>query len=106
MEKRGWWTARGRHLLYLAAALGMLFYALARLEQGGTGEYFRLFWYTWLGFAAVIVAANVNMLLFVSEEKRRELARIKKAKAQQWERSLERRFAKRGREKRTARGRQ
>ena len=102
MEKREWWTTKGRHLLYLAAALGMLFYALARLGQGGTEEYFRLFWYTWLGFAAVIVAANLNMLLFVSEEKRLELARIKRAKALQWERSLERRLSKRGREKGTA----
>lgn len=106
MEQRSGWKGKGRHFFYLIAALGMLFYALARLEQGGTGEGFRLFWYAWLGFAAVIIAANVNMLLFVSEEKRRELARIKRAKAQQWESSLERRFAKREREKRAVRGKQ
>ncbi|MCR2802552.1 hypothetical protein [Paenibacillus soyae] len=106
MEQRSRWKEKGRHLLYLIAALAMLFYALARLEQGGTGEGFRVFWYAWLGFAAVIIAANVNMLLFVNEEKRRELARIKKAKALQWERSLERTFAKREKDKRSARARQ
>ncbi|MEK3881753.1 hypothetical protein [Paenibacillus sp. PL2-23] len=106
MAKTSWWTARGKHLLYLMAALGMVFYALMRLEEGGAGAYFRLFWYSWLGFAAVIVAANVNMLLFVSEEKRRELARIKRAKRLNLERSLERRLAGGEKAKRIVRGRQ
>lgn len=90
MERNNKWIEKGRHLLYLIAALGMLFFAMMKLEQGGSGEGYRLFWYAWVAFSAVIIAANVNMLLFVSEEKRKELARIKHARAVLRERSLER----------------
>lgn len=95
MERNNKWKGKGRHFLYLLAALGMLFVALTRLEQGGSGEGYRLFWYTWLAFSAVIVAANINMLLFVSEEKRKELMRIKHARAVLRERSLEKLLGKR-----------
>lgn len=87
-------AGKGRHVLYLLAAAGMLFYGLTKLETGGAGQAFHLFWYVWLGFAALIIAANVNMLL-VSEGKRKELERIKRAKALQWERRLKKRFASR-----------
>lgn len=103
MGRNGKWKGKGRHLLYLIAALGMLFIAMTKLEQGGSEEGYRLFWYAWLAFSAVIVAANVNMLLFVSEEKRKELERIKHARAVLRERSLEkllgRRAGKRSRER-------
>lgn len=82
-------------MLYLILASGMLFYALTRLEEGGSVPGSDLFWYVWLAFTAIIIAANVNILLFMSESKRNELARIKKEKARQWERALEARLAKR-----------
>ncbi|RJE91119.1 hypothetical protein D3P07_03350 [Paenibacillus sp. 1011MAR3C5] len=104
MDRKRKLPGKGRHVCYLIAASGMLFYALTQLGQSGEGGAAHLFWYVWLGFTAVIIAANVNMLL-MSEGKRREMARIKCAKAQRWERALEKRIAKRSEVVQRTRGR-
>lgn len=105
MERNRKLPGKGRHVFYLIAASGMLFYALTQMGQDGGSGASRLFWYVWLGFTAIIIAANVNMLLFMSEGKRKEMVRIKRAKAQQWERALEKRLAKRAEGIRSSRGR-
>lgn len=104
MERKRKLPGKGRHVFYLAAAVGMLFYALTQMGQTGGGGASHLFWYVWLGFTAVVIAANVNMLL-MSEGKRAEMARIKRAKAQRWERALEKRISKRAEASQRSRGR-
>ncbi|MDQ8739194.1 hypothetical protein [Paenibacillus sp. LHD-38] len=80
-------SGKGRHVLYLLIALAMLVYAFPRLELSAPWSLMSVFGLVWLAFASLIVIANVNALV-MSEEKRRELARIKKAKAQFWEQKL------------------
>ncbi|WP_138752471.1 hypothetical protein [Paenibacillus sinopodophylli] len=76
-----------RHVLYLIVALAMLVYAFPRLELTAPWSLMSVFGLVWLVFASLIVIANVNALL-MGEEKRKELARIKKAKALLWEQKL------------------
>ncbi|OMF35908.1 hypothetical protein BK133_09440 [Paenibacillus sp. FSL H8-0548] len=76
-----------RQVLYLLIALAMLVYALPRLELDAPWSLMSVFGLVWMVFALVIIAAHVNALL-MSDEKRKELARIKKAKARLWERKL------------------
>lgn len=80
-------SGKARHVLYLLIALAMLVYALPRLELNAPWSLMSLFGLVWLLFASLIVIANVNALV-MSEEKRKELARIKRAKAQLWEQKL------------------
>lgn len=81
-------TGKARHLLYLLIALAMLVYALPRLELAMPWSRMSVFGLVWTLFALIIVTAHVNALLFMNNEKRKELARIKKAKALLWERKL------------------
>jgi uncharacterized membrane protein len=76
-----------RHVLYLLIALGMLGYGLPRLELGTTWELTNVFALVWTLFAFVIVAAHVNALM-LPEEKRKDLARVKRAKTLLRERRL------------------
>lgn len=78
---------RVRHVVYLLIALAMLVYALPRLELDAPWSLMSVFGLVWIGFALVIVTAHVNALV-MNEEKRKELARIKKAKALLWEQKL------------------
>ncbi|WP_419872121.1 hypothetical protein [Candidatus Pristimantibacillus sp. PTI5] len=80
-------SGKARHVLYLLIALAMLVYALPRLELSAPWSLMSVFGLVWLLFASLIVIANVNALV-MSEEKRKELARIKRAKAQLWEQKL------------------
>ncbi|CAM4115900.1 hypothetical protein L1N85_02870 [Paenibacillus alkaliterrae] len=90
-------SGKGRHVLYLLIALAMLVYGLPRIELNALWDGTSLFGLVWTLFAFIIVAAHVNALL-MKEEKRKELARIKRAKALLWERKLvEKAMAKRAR---------
>lgn len=80
-------SGKGRPILYLLIALSMLFYALPRLELNAPWDWSSAFGMVWIGFALVIIAAHVNVLL-MTEEKRKKLARIKQEKAQLWERKF------------------
>jgi hypothetical protein len=76
-----------RHVLYLLIALAMLVYALPRLELNAPWSLMSVFGLVWTLFALAIIAAHINALL-MNEEKRKELARIKRAKALLWEQKL------------------
>ncbi|WP_051251200.1 hypothetical protein [Paenibacillus harenae] len=90
-------SGKGRHVLYLLLAAAMLVYALPRLELGAPWNWTGVFGLAWILFAVIVITAHVNALL-MSDEKRRGLARIKRAKAQLWERKLEQKaMAKRAR---------
>jgi len=90
--------SKGRSFIYLAAALAMLAYALPRLELDAPWSLMSVFGLVWIGFALLIITANVHALFFITEEQRKELARIKRTKAMLWERKLERHMSVRGRE--------
>ncbi|MCU6712428.1 hypothetical protein M6D81_27405 [Paenibacillus sp. J5C_2022] len=90
-----------KHAAYLLVATAMIFYAMPHLELGGPLQAENIFWYVWLAFSALAVGANANVLL-MNDEKRKELARLKRAKALAWERRIMGRTAER--DKRGARG--
>ncbi|MGM0880057.1 MAG: hypothetical protein ACQEXQ_03345 [Bacillota bacterium] len=81
-------SGKGRHLLYLLIALAMLIYALPRLELNAPWDWTSVFGLVWVGFALVVITAHVNALLLMDDEKRKEMERIKRAKALLWERRL------------------
>ncbi|MDQ6422346.1 hypothetical protein RB620_23225 [Paenibacillus sp. LHD-117] len=76
-----------KHAVYILAAAGMLFYAFAGVDLADLDGAGGLFWFLWLVFAGVIIAANANILL-MSEEKREDLARVKRAKIAQREKTI------------------
>ncbi|MFD2613497.1 hypothetical protein [Paenibacillus gansuensis] len=65
-------------VLYLGLALGLLIYAIPRLENGYGLTLPTLFSCIWICFALLIIAAQLHFLLGVDEEKRKELAKIKR----------------------------
>ncbi|MFD1957596.1 hypothetical protein ACFSL6_26350 [Paenibacillus thailandensis] len=69
-----------RHAVYLIASLGMLVYAIPRLEFGGAWDMADVFGVVWCVFALLVIAANLNEILLVDEQKRKQLERIKRAK--------------------------
>jgi len=97
-------SGKGRHFIYLLIALGMLIYALPNLELSAPWSLMSVFGLIWIGFTLLVITANVNVLFFVSEEQREELARIKRSKAMLWERKLQQKAAARVSEQRRASG--
>lgn len=81
--------SKGRHVLYLLIALAMLVYGLPKLQFSAPWDWTSVFGMIWIGFALVVIAAHLNVLLLINEEKRRELDRIKRAKNRAWEQRLE-----------------
>lgn len=86
-------AGKGKHIFYLLLATSMLVYASTGIAAAADGAA-RAFWLVWLAFSALILAANVNVLL-MTDEKRDRLARLKRFKWQQWERGIEKRLLKR-----------
>ncbi|WP_424768065.1 hypothetical protein [Paenibacillus sp. sgz302251] len=80
-------SGKGRHVLYLLIALAMLVFAVPRLELQAPWNWTSVFGFVWILFALVIIAAHVDALL-MNDVKRKELARVKRAKALLWERRL------------------
>lgn len=77
-----------RHIAYMAAALGMLLYALPRLDFTGAWDAATVFGLVWCAFALIVIAANLNEVLFINEERRKQLDRIKRAKLAVWEHKM------------------
>ncbi|WP_253944614.1 hypothetical protein [Paenibacillus sp. NEAU-GSW1] len=67
----------------------MLVYAVPKLELGGPWNVANVFGLVWTVFALVVIAAHFNALLLMSEEKRKEIERIRRQKKRMWERRLE-----------------
>ncbi|MBH5317248.1 hypothetical protein I6N90_05415 [Paenibacillus sp. GSMTC-2017] len=104
MVKKDKGAGRGKHLFYVVIASGILFYALSQFERSNLQEGANLFWFVWMAFSAIIIAANINMLLFMNEKKRKQLARIKRAKSVQMEQAIEKGITKYMGSKRRANG--
>jgi hypothetical protein len=79
-----------KHIVYLGFALGMLIFAVPRLEAGQGLTAPTLFSAAWICIALVIIASHLHFLLGVDAEKRKELARIHRAKRLEQERRLQR----------------
>jgi len=80
-------AGKGRHVLYLLIALAMLVYAFPRLELNAPWSLMSVFGLVWILFSLIIITSHVNAL-FMNDERRKELARIKRAKAVLWEQKL------------------
>jgi hypothetical protein len=78
-----------KNVVYMSLALGMLFYAVPRLEMGQGLTAATIFGVAWIGLALLIVAAHLHEILGVDEETREELDRIGKMKKRQLERTLQ-----------------
>ena len=77
-----------KRLVFLAIALGMLLYAVPRLEVGADWTAQSVFAAVWIGFALLFVAAQLHFILGVDQEMRQELQRVKQEKRRQLERAF------------------
>jgi hypothetical protein len=77
-----------RRLAYLASALGMLLYAVPRLEIGGGWSMATTFSVVWIGFALLIIASQLHFILGVDREMKEELDRIKRVKRWRMQQAL------------------
>ncbi|MEF3307592.1 MULTISPECIES: hypothetical protein [Paenibacillus] len=66
-----------KSVIYMSLALGMLIYAVPRLDIGGGFTLPTVFGIVWIGFALMIVAAHLHRILGVDEETKHELARVR-----------------------------
>ncbi|GIP33693.1 hypothetical protein [Paenibacillus sp. J2TS4] len=69
-----------KNVIYLSLALGMLMYAVPQLEIGGGWTLPTVFSIVWIGFALLIIGAQLHDILRVDEETRKELTAIKQMK--------------------------
>ena len=74
-----------KNIAYMAAALGMLFYAVPKLDIGQGMTLPTIFGIIWICFALLIIAAHLHEILGVDEEERKERNRIKRMKKWQLE---------------------
>jgi hypothetical protein len=78
-----------KNVIYMSLVLGMLSYAVPRLELGQGISAGAIFGAVWIGLALLIVAAHLHEILGVDQETRRELSRIDRMKKWQLEQSLQ-----------------
>src|SRR5690606_37214865 len=85
-----------KRLVYLAAALAMLVYAIPRLPVGGGWTLPALFSAAWILFALVIVASHLYAILRVDEETEERMERIRKHRKRELTSLIERSVVRRG----------
>lgn len=77
------------NLLYLIMAVGMLMYAIPRLEVGNGFTLPTVFSIVWILFALLIIGAQLHYILGVDEETRKELVKVKHMKRWQMQQAFE-----------------
>ncbi|GAA3401673.1 hypothetical protein ACFFNY_13440 [Paenibacillus hodogayensis] len=77
-----------KSVAYMSLALGMLIYAVPRLEIGHGLTWPAVFGIVWIGFALLVVAAHLHRILGVDEETKREMARVRRFSRMQREQWL------------------
>jgi hypothetical protein len=77
-----------KSVIYMGLALGMLFFAVPRLDLRSGLTLPTVFGVVWVLFALMIVAAHLHELIGVDEQKKQELSRVKKMKSWQLEQLL------------------
>jgi nitric oxide reductase large subunit len=81
-------TKKHKHMTYALLALGMLLFALPRLDAIGEFTAASIFAAVWVGFAVLAIAANLYRVLGVDEVTAAELEQIRKVKRWQTEQLL------------------
>ncbi|WP_054957039.1 hypothetical protein [Paenibacillus dakarensis] len=74
-----------KHFIYLLIALGMLLYALPSISFAGGFSWVSLFGAVWAGFALLVIASHLHILIGVDDAKQRALDEIRKQKMNQWQ---------------------
>ncbi|WP_166244603.1 hypothetical protein [Paenibacillus turpanensis] len=77
-----------KHIVYMGLLLGMLIYAVPRLEMGGGWTLPTVFGIVWIGMALLLLSANLYQVLKVDEETAKEYRRIRQYRRWQAEQSL------------------
>lgn len=77
-----------KSVMYMGLALGMLFYAVPRLDIRSGLTLPTVFGVIWVLFALMIVAAHLHELIGVDERKKQEIGRVKRMKGWQMEQML------------------
>jgi hypothetical protein len=72
-----------KSVMYMGLALGMLFFAIPRLDLRSGLTLPTVFGVVWVLFALMIVAAHLYELIGMDEQKKQELSRVKKMKSWQ-----------------------
>lgn len=78
-----------KNVVYLGLTLGMLAFAVPRLDIDAGWTAANVFGAAWIGFALLVVAAHLHELLGVEEETKRELLKVKRMKRWQLEQALQ-----------------
>lgn len=74
-----------KHTLYLLIALGMLIYALPSISFADGFSWVSMFGAVWAGFALLVIASHMYILIGVDEAKEKQLEAIRKQKMRQWQ---------------------
>ncbi len=69
-----------KNLIYMSVAIGLLIYAVPKLQFGQGMTLPAVFGIVWLGMVLIIIAAHLHQWIGVDEETRKELIRINKYK--------------------------
>jgi len=70
-----------QNLIYLIFALGMLIYAIPQLQVGHGFSKETLFAAVWLGFALIVIASHLYVILKVEQEVRLEVKTLEPMKS-------------------------
>ncbi|GAA4835665.1 hypothetical protein GCM10023310_11420 [Paenibacillus vulneris] len=78
-----------KNIVLMGLALGMLFYAVPRLDLSSESILPTVFGIAWIAFALLIIAAHLHELLGVDEEAREEMEKVKRMKKWQLEQMVQ-----------------
>jgi hypothetical protein len=78
-----------KHIAYLGLSLGMLFYAVPKLDMENGWTVPTIFGLLWVAFALLVVAAHLHEILGVEEEAKRQVAMVRRMKKWQFEQLLQ-----------------
>ncbi|MFH5185666.1 hypothetical protein ACHHV8_25140 [Paenibacillus sp. TAB 01] len=76
-------------IIYMGLTLGMMFYAVPRLNILGESKLATLFGVGWIFFALVIIAAHLHELLGVEEEAKKQIAKVRRMRRWQFEKTVQ-----------------
>ncbi|SDT27684.1 hypothetical protein SAMN05444162_3646 [Paenibacillaceae bacterium GAS479] len=86
-----------KHGIYMLAALGMLAYALPRLELDSAWTAATVFGVLWSALALLVIAANLRVLISDRERERKRISAIRRQQAFQAGKRLEQQQKRRSR---------
>ncbi|OGX68434.1 MAG: hypothetical protein A2189_06955 [Paenibacillus sp. RIFOXYA1_FULL_44_5] len=69
-----------KNVIFLGIALGMMIYAIPRLEVGQGLTQSSIFSVIWISFALLVISSNLHYMIGVDKESRMELDKVKRMK--------------------------